>query len=89
MRDRVIDDIHKEEDKRCGLTDEMFGPETPKLKWTIWQRIKILFGWKPYIVPEFKTIILPIIKADWPNLNANVFTEQSLKKNFPESENKN
>ena len=52
----------------------------PPYKPTIWQRIKWFFCGKPkYEVPVFKSLIVPVIKSDWPNLNRNVFTEESLK----------
>jgi hypothetical protein len=47
---------------------------------TIWQRIKWFYFGKPKIeVPEFKSITMPIIKADFPNLNRETYTENSLK----------
>lgn len=52
----------------------------PDYKPTIWQRIKWFFFGKPkFKVPEVKSITHPIVKADFPNLNRNVFTEDCLK----------
>jgi len=57
----------------------MFAPDLPKP--TIWERIKMFFGWrKKYVVPEFKTFTMPIIESDFPNLNKNVFVDTQLLK---------